>query len=279
MQQKILVTGADGFLGHHLMAVLKNEDTEAYAGDIRQMEHYNSAADIVCHLAAKTKATGPDELETLFDVNVSGTLSVMRYCYRHRARCVLISSSAVYAPSNEEILLSETAPLLSTSRAKGAYGTTKMLSEKVSEYYSTYFNIPVTVLRVFNLYGEGQKDSFLIPSLIQAVREKKSLTLNTPFFVRDFIHVQDVVSAILFSLTDGHSGWRCFNIGTGRGLSILQVLHEILEFHGMTLSDSQINISNNPEKNFVIADIQKFTKTFPWKSKISLEEGIRSLYK
>lgn len=261
------------------MAALPNYEkiqrADAYPGDIRQMEQVDTAADIVCHLAAQTQATGQDESETLFDINVRGMLSVMRYCYRHKARCILISSSAVYAPSNEDILLSETAPL----SPKGIYGATKMLSEKVSEYYSTYLNIPVTVLRLFNLYGEGQKDSFLVPSLIQSVREKKPLLLKTPFFVRDFIHVRDVVSAILLSLTDEHSGWRCFNIGTGRGFSVLQVLHAILAIQGMALSDSQIKISDNPEKNFVIADIQKFTTTFPWKPKISVEEGIRSLYR
>lgn len=266
------MTGADGFLGRHLMAALKEQRVEAWREDVRRIEKVDIAADIVCHLAAKTKATRPDELETLFDVNVNGTLSVMRYCYRHKARCILISSSAVYAPSNEEILLPETTPL----SPKGAYGMTKMLSEKISEYYSTCFNIPVTVLRVFNPYGEGQKDSFLVPSLIQAVREKKPLTLNTPFFVRDFIHVRDVVSAILLSLTDEDEGWRCFNIGTGRGLSVLEVLHNILECYGMTLSDTQIKLSDHSEKNFVIADIQKFTQAFPWKPQISLEEGIGS---
>lgn len=270
--KKILVTGANGFLGRHLMAELSkySSSVEAYQGDVRTIEQSEIASDVVCHLAAQTKAMTKDEYDSLFDVNIGGTLSVMRYCYRHRASCVLISSSAVYLPSDEEIPLSEKAPL----SQKTIYGASKMLCEKICEYYSTYLNVPVTTLRIFNLYGEGQKEPFLIPSLIYSVRERKSFTLNTPFLVRDFIHVRDVVSAILYSLTDRHSGWRCFNVGTGHGLSVLEVLHKILEFEKIDLSESPIKISDNPEKDFVIADTQKLKKAFDWAPRISFEEGL-----
>lgn len=275
--KRILVTGASGFLGRHLMAELGKHfsSVEAYQGDVRTIEQSEIVSDAVCHLAAETKAMTKDEYDSLFDVNVGGTLSVMRYCYQHGASCVLISSSAVYLPSDEEIPLSEKAPL----SPKTIYGASKSVCEKICEYYSTYLNVAVTVLRIFNLYGEGQKDPFLIPSLIYSVRERKSFTLNTPFLVRDFIHVRDVVSAILYSLTDTHSGWRCFNVGTGRGISALQVLHKILEIEEIDLPKSQINVSENSEKNFVIADVQKLNQAFSWKPQVSVEEGLRLMMK
>ncbi len=282
--KRILVTGANGFLGRHLMAELPKyfSSVEPYRADVRTIEQSETASDVVCHLAAVTKATTQDEYDSLFDVNVGGTLSVMRYCYRYKASCVLISSSAVYLPSDEEIPLSEKAP----RSAKTIYGASKSVCEEICEYYSTYLNVAVTALRIFNLYGEGQRNPFLIPSLIYSVRHhisgEKSLTLNTPFLVRDFIHVRDVVSAILYSLRDTHSGWRCFNVGTGRGISVLQVLHKILEIEEIDhqdLAKSQINVSENSEKNFVIADVQKFKEAFSWKPRVPIEEGLRLMMK
>ena len=268
--QKILITGSRGFLGRYLIQELKKYASHIYTfdRDIRTIRNYNKRVDLVYHLAALTREMPPNPSLNFFDVNVTGTEAVLRYCLRSGARCIFASSAAIYLPHPRATPLAETAVL----QPQNSYGKSKKIAEEICQFFSHQMGVPVTILRIFNLYGPHQKEDFLIPYLITAISKGHPVTLKTPHAIRDFIHILDAASAFRMSAEKAPTGFRVFNVGYGMGHSIYHVAQKISRALN---KEMDVRLCQSSIKNSVISDNSAIFKALSWKPSISLREGIR----
>ena len=129
-------------------------------------------------------------------------VSVLNYCRQFQARCIFASTSAVYEPLNTWGLLSEDSPVKPTS----PYAVSKLIAENICFQQSEQYDIPCAVMRIFNVYGPGQRSTFLIPYVLECLLEKRILSLRMPEAQRDFVYIDDVVEALVKASTLHKSG-------------------------------------------------------------------------
>ena len=274
----ILITGGGGFIGKHAqkylagkgykvevpsseeLNVLKQNDWEQWKR--KEIRH-------VVHLAGKTFV--PDSWvnpEDFFQANVMGTLQAIRFCREIRIGMTYVSAYVYGQP--KYIPISETTEV----RPNNPYAKSKYMAEELCELFSGDFGMDITVLRLFNVYGSGQKDNFLIPCIVkQALNEEDVITVQDEEPKRDFIHVDDVCRAIELSIQNT-DGFHVFNVGSGMSYSVREVIDKVLE---VTHTDKRICSNKNIRKNElddVVADIGKIEREWGWKPQITLETGI-----
>jgi GDP-4-dehydro-6-deoxy-D-mannose reductase len=241
---KALVTGAHGFVGHHLVAHLRAEGddvagldrsgpdpvdmTDASAVRARVLRE---RPDVVYHLAAMTHVgesfSDPD---AVWAANVDGTGNVVDACADAGvARLLVVGSAEEYgnvAPT--EVPIAEDAPL----RPASPYARSKAAAESLALAASNGGRVPVIAVRAFNHTGPGQSTRFLVPALAARVVRaeldgRDELAVGNLDTVRDISHVSDVVRAYRLLVLDGVPG-EAYNVCSGRGVSVRAIAHGIL---------------------------------------------------
>lgn len=273
-RQSVLVTGGSGFIGTRLVPELIKvfKHVVLYDKDVRSIDRYEKKFDVVCHLAGICKVRDESMIGEMFDVNCFGTLAVLDYCRRTGAACVLASSAAVYAPIALRRKLKEdaaTEPVL-------AYGASKLLAEKICRHESRIFSIDLTILRVFNVYGEGQREPYIIPYVVNSLKSGKSIVLNRPDVVRDFIHVSDVARAFVSACSERRPGFRVYNVGTGKGERIRDVAAMASKLFGSKFNVAECRLAVGGV-DAVIADVGRIYRDLGWRPSVKLEEGLLSV--
>jgi len=299
------ITGGAGFIGSHLVTALINlektitiydnfsnsskekissliqKGVNLIEGDILDYPKLSDSMqdhDIVVHLAAQIdvaesiKNPGFTKKE-----NVDGTLNVLNSCKKNNIKNFIgISSAAVYGNSNE-LPLQENSPTLPIS----PYGQSKLDMEKEIENFSKTNNLNSIILRIFNVYGKGQTDAYagVITKFLKNMQNNKELTIfGDGTYSRDFIHVNDVIKAIL-SASKNITGKRgnIYNIASGEKVSINELAKLML-----LISNKDLNISYLPPKKGDIphsqADITLAKKELDFIPSISLKEGLEDLF-
>ena len=267
---RVLVTGAGGFLGRHVVRQLRQHrvPVAVYAGDVRQMGAYRRRFDVVCHLAGITKMDARYSLQDLYDVNVNGTLAVLDYCQRTEARCVLASSSAVYRPAaNPRAVLDEEA----MAEPVSPYGVSKLVAEGLCRYGAEHRGVSVMVLRIFNPYGPAQPPEFLMPYVLQQVVRGEPVVLRTPNAVRDFVYVADASQAIAQACTVVGERYLVLNIGSGVGISVRELVGRLAAHLEVRAVIREPDAS--PEDS-VVADIRRAVRRLPWRPVTTLAQGV-----
>ena len=211
---RVLVTGASGFIGTHVSPRLRAAGHEVFEvrradGDIAERATWDGcpAADVVVHLAASSFVPDSWASPALFlRTNVIGTVGALEYCRAHRARLVF-PSSYIYGDA-AELPVPESATLV----AKNPYALSKKLAEEACEFFADRFAIPVTILRLFNIYGPGQPNAFLVPTIASQLKAATEVRVKDLAPRRDYVYVRDVVEAMMKAV-DARRGYQVHNLG------------------------------------------------------------------
>jgi len=275
--KKILITGSDGFVGSHLANRLREQGAEV-AGvdiscgiDITDWEHVKGYKDIdfIYHLAARTfiPSTNEDPSQT-YMVNLIGTLNMLELGRRNKTKKFIFPSSYVYGPP-QYLPIDENHPI----NPSNPYNRSKALGEELCRAYYEDYGLECVVLRAFNIYGEGQRDSFLIPAILKQINDKE-IELKDPEPKRDFLYVEDAVDAYMKATKYSGSGYEVFNIGLGKSFSVDEIVTKILAATGKEVKVRYLHQRRKNEIMDTVADISKAKEKLGWEPKFNLEEGL-----
>lgn len=288
---RYLITGGEGFIGRNIKLQLESAEQEVfsldvfgnpdYKVDILDQNHLYEALeniDGVFHLAAITSPPQFEEdLFRGFDVNVRGTLNVLKMASEAGVkRVVLASSSSVYGnlnvPGKEDMVI---------PGHENMYSTTKLFDEYMGKYFTIRGELEVVAMRFFNTYGLGENSkgmySSVMTKFLDSIKNgKMPIIYGDGSQSRDFIHIDDVAQANIRAMTYGIPG-EVYNVGTGVTTSFIQILQIITKILGREIKAEYIS---NPFKNyqfFTQANTDKTSQELNWSAKITLEDGIRRM--
>lgn len=274
---EILVTGAGGFVGQRLVRALAAAEfqvralTHAY-GDIADPATFSklSPADHVFHLAARTYVPDSWKYPTAFHrTNVIGTACTIDYCRQHGAALTFVSSYLYGAP--DHLPIDEQAPV----RIFNPYALSKHLAEQLCAFHAETTGQPVNIVRPFNIYGPGQRDDFLIPKIIAQVRTAQSIKVENLEPRRDYLYVDDFVAGLVATL-QSRDGYRVFNFGSGRSLSVREVIDTIQSVAQTNLPVTSEEKVRPNEIADICADTRWARSQLGWHPRTSFADGIRS---
>jgi len=271
---KILVTGANGFIGKVLcnQLILQGHEVAAISsdlGDISLIKTWEqiSATDTVIHLAAKTFV--PESWKnpgTFLETNTLGTLRSLEYCKKHQANMVYISS---YLYGNAKTLpINEEAPVYTPN----PYALSKKNAEDYCRLFANSYGVNTVILRPFNIYGFNQNPSFLIPEIINQVLQKKTVHVKDLAPKRDYVFIEDFISSIIKCLHINQ--FEIINIGSGISYSVKEIIDMVQQICGTNYPVTSSNETRTAEIMDTIADITKAGSILNWKPKISMLEGL-----
>ena len=279
---KILVTGANGFIGRAFVSRLNAQGWDVVPltsaeGDIadRGTLAKFSQQDIshVVHLAGKTFV--PDSWvnpHPYYQTNVLGTVNVLEFC---RASHIPLTNVSAYVYGHPDTLPIEEDSAIWPSNP---YAMTKWLAEQACAFYANAFDLPVTTIRPFNPYGIGQAENFLIPAVISQVLDGgKSIIVKDLTPKRDYVYLDDLLSALAVTLNKPN-GYRVYNIGSGASLSVQEVIDVIQEIAGTQKNIVCDNKARVNELVDVVADITKAKNELGWHPDYSFRAGIETIF-
>lgn len=303
--KKILITGADGFIGSHLTEMLLDQvakvkalsfynsfnnwgwledlkclnDIELLTGDIRDPHFCNKiskSVDIIFHLAALVAIPysyiAPD---SYVDTNIKGTLNICQSAIESGCKRVIHTSTSEVYGTARYVPIDENHPL----QPQSPYSASKIGADAIAMSFYNAFNLPVVIARPFNTYGPRQSARAIIPTIIaQIASGKKDLEVGNLTPTRDFNYVKDTCSGLIALAKCEESLGNAVNIGSNQEISIEKLIYLI---KGLMQSDVNISIKNyrmRPEKsevNRLWCDNKKITDLTDFAPKFSLREGLK----
>ena len=274
MTSEILVTGATGFLGRHLVEALQSQGYGVRAhssrdGDIATCPLPIEGAAHVFHLAARSFVPESwSNPQAFYSVNVMGTLNVLEHCRGHGTSLTLISSYVYGQP--RKLPVPEDHPL----SAHNPYAHSKILAEELGRFYKQHYGLRIVIVRPFNLYGPGQTPPFLIPLIVeQAVdRATPAIRLKDLRPRRDYLYVDDAIELLLKTLKGTVQG--TYNLGSGQSASVAEVAQLVCK---AAETNKPIFSEDQPRAQEVMdvrADISRASHELDWRPSTPLAEGI-----
>jgi NAD dependent epimerase/dehydratase len=306
--RRVLVTGAAGFIGSHLVQQLLQEGTnvraliryqsmnrkgwldtlppeekreiEVIAGDLRDYQAVKDAVkgmDIVFHLGALIAI--PYSYRHPVDVthtNVLGTLHVALAVREHSIPLMIHTSTSETYGTARYVPMDETHPL----QGQSPYAASKIGADKIVESFYRSYDLPILTLRPFNSFGPRQSTRAVIPTIIQQALHGNRIRLGNLEATRDFTYVKDTARAFICAARTGWigKGWgETFNVGSGREIAIGELVNRIQRLSGQSLPVEVEAKRTRPKKSEVdrlCSDSSKAHQILGWKPLIPLNQGL-----
>lgn len=305
--KKVLITGADGFIGSHLVEALLEEgcrvkafcyynsfnswgwldslprevlkEIEIFTGDIRDPNGVRTASqgiDVIFHLAALIAIPysyhSPD---SYVDTNIRGTLNILQAARDLGTERVLVTSTSEVYGTAQYVPIDEKHP----RQPQSPYSATKIAADCMAESFYRAFNLPVTIVRPFNTFGPRQSARAVIPTIITQLMngmEKIQLGDTTP--TRDLLYVKDTVKGFIeIARCNGLIG-EDVNIATGTEISIGDLAEKLIKMINPKAALVKDEERVRPEKSEVFrlcGDIRKLTQHTGWKPQYSFDEALK----
>jgi nucleoside-diphosphate-sugar epimerase len=297
----VLVTGASGFIGRHLVSALVRAKADvtvlgraasqfpaAWRSEFRLLAVnefepleiartlYGKSFDAIYHLAAAGVTPADRDTARLLCVNVDATVALSRYAAEAGATMVTAGSSAEYRGADQQCALDEDHPL----EYQKIYGASKAAAGLLSCAVATQLGGRTAHLRLFNVYGLGEAPHRLIPTIVAGARRMESVPLSSGLQVRDFVHVDDVVRAMIVvqSYLGGsvRGTGHIWNVSTGRGTSVREMASLIVQAAGG--SPSLLKFGAVPmrpdELPYLVGDLGRLNQATGWVPIVDLASGV-----
>lgn len=310
--KKVLITGADGFIGSHLTEALVRAGYEVraftlynsfgtwgwldycasdvvgqfdiFSGDIRDPYGVRSAVkncDMVLHLAALIAIPysyhSPD---TYIDTNIKGTLNVLQAAREHGVQRVIHTSTSEVYGTAKFVPITEDHPL----QGQSPYSASKIGADQIAHSFYASFDTPVLTIRPFNTYGPRQSARAVIPTIItQLASGNREIKLGSTLPTRDFSFVDDTVAGFMAAMTSLQGVGEVINLGSSFEISVGETARLIAEAMGRDFKIVTDDIRFRPEKSEVerlFASNDRARKLLQWTPAYSGKEGfLRGLSK
>ncbi len=304
--KKVLITGADGFLGSHLVESLLDENCqvktfvfynsfnswgwletlpknklkniEIFAGDIRDPNGVRSAikgVEIVFHLAALIAIPYSYHSPDMYvDTNIKGTLNILQACRDFNVERIIVTSTSEVYGTARYVPIDEKHPL----QPQSPYSATKIGADAIAESFYRSFDLPVIIARPFNAYGPRQSARAVIPTIItQLLNDSKEIKLGSIHPTRDFNYVQDICKGFIVIAKCDKAIGKVVNIGSGQEISIGELAKIIIKQITPDARVGSEDIRKRPDKSEVerlVCDNRLIQGLTGWKAEVSLEEGL-----
>lgn len=309
--RKVLVTGADGFIGSHLVERLvdegcdvtafvlynsfgtwgwldrvpakKKEKVKIFAGDIRDSNGVRVSMEgtsVLFHLAALIGIPfsyhSPD---SYVDTNIRGTLNALQAARDLKLDRVLVTSTSEVYGTAKYVPIDEAHP----RQAQSPYSATKVGADALADSFFRSFGTPVTIVRPFNTYGPRQSARAIIPTIItQLLSGEKRIQIGDLRPTRDFVFVRDTVEAFIEVANSNSLIGEEVNVATGVEISIADLAAKLISMTGMNAEvnlDTQRLRPADSEVFRLLGSCEKLKKNTHWKQTYSLDEGLAETIK
>ena len=306
MAEKILVTGADGFIGSHLTEELVKqgfdvkafslynsfntwgwldtlpqdimENVEVFTGDVRDPNGVREAmkgTDAVFHLAALIAIPfsyhSPD---AYVDTNIKGTLNVLQAAKQLDLDKVLITSTSEVYGTAQYVPIDESHPY----QGQSPYSATKIGADRLAESFYRSFGLPVAIVRPFNTYGPRQSARAVIPTIItQLLAGKEEIRLGSLTPTRDFNFVKDTAQGFIEIYRSDKTVGEEINIATQNEISIGELAEELIRQinpQAKIVCDEERLRTEKSEVNRLLGSNEKIKMLTDWEPRFTFEEGL-----
>jgi nucleoside-diphosphate-sugar epimerase len=295
---RILVTGATGFIGQHLVNKLsqaghtviilsrQSQSPQSLAGIsekiLQQLDHVygdlrnfnlmsravrDATPDIVIHLAAAGVSDPFLSPHRAIRNNVTGTINLLRACFENKSlskiptKVIVGRTPGEFEPSN-------------------VYAASKSASWKFCEMFVRSQGWPIIGAMIFQTYGSGQPSHMLVPGAIEAALNGNDYPMTSGKQTRDWIHVSDVAKALSVIISSQNAPGESIDVGTGTATSVAEVVELIF---ALTKSSGSPAASMLPDRigetNHPVADATKTYNETGWRALLSIKEGLRETIK
>jgi len=294
---RILVTGACGFVGRHVVELGRRIGATLHAfdastgdldgpvcwqGDITDQGRVREVVQQVqprgiIHLAAAGVAYGSGNLPELLRVNCGGLAVLLEAAAEVEPRPAVVCAGSGFEYAPKDGPLSEDDPVEPNS----AYGVSKAAATMVARFYAT--RLPITILRLFSIYGPGEREPRLVPYVIQRAKQGLPIELTPGEQLRDYTYVGDVAEAFfrVLAQAEKHSGIRLYNVSSGVVVTLRQLVEALVERLRLRGLDPEPRFGARPYRADEImhyaADAGRWIAAFGWSPRTSLRVGLERM--